>query len=424
MSSSSDARLTNSMPAERCRFCAQPLEHTVVDLGLSPLCQNRITPEQASDPEVFYPLQMRICQACWLVQVHAHVMGEDIFKSDYAYFSSYSDSWLKHCREYVELMTDRLQLGPQSKVVEVASNDGYLLQYFVQKGIPALGVEPAANVAEAARAKGVESVTEFFGSATARKLLEQGIRPDLLLGNNVLAHVPDLNDFVAGLKIFLKDDGVITFEFPHLMCLIEGNQFDTIYQEHYCYFSLLAIQNIFQHHGLTIFDVDQLTTHGGSLRIYARHNEDTSKPVLKSVPELLEMEIAKGYNTLATYSAFAERVVETKWKLLDFLMHAKRAGKTVVGYGAPGKGNTLLNYCGIRSDSILYTVDRNPVKQNTFLPGSRIPVHTPECIAETRPDYVLILPWNLRKEIMEQLSYVRQWGGKFVVPIPETRIYE
>ncbi|QEG34822.1 class I SAM-dependent methyltransferase [Bythopirellula goksoeyrii] len=424
MSSSPDSPLTDSSLSECCRFCEKNLEHTVVDLGLSPLCQNIVTLEQAGQPEVFYPLQVRVCEACWLVQVHAHVMGEDIFQSDYAYFSSYSDSWLKHCREYVELMTDRLQLGPQSQVVEVASNDGYLLQYFVQKGIPALGVEPAVTVAEAARAKGVHSINEFFGAATAQKLVEQNIRPDLLLGNNVLAHVPDLNDFVTGLKILLKNDGVITFEFPHLMCLIEGNQFDTIYQEHYCYFSLLAIQKIFLHHGLTIFDVNQLMTHGGSLRIYARHSEDSGKPVLKSVQTLIDQEIEKGYNTLATYSAFAQRVVETKWKLLEFLMQAKRAGKTVVGYGAPGKGNTLLNYCGIRSDSILYTVDRNPVKQNTLLPGSRIPVYTPERIAETRPDYVLILPWNLREEIMEQLSYIRQWGGKFVVPIPETQIFD
>ncbi len=424
MSSASDAPVTSGKAVEHCRFCNQPLEHTVVDLGLSPLCQNRVTPEQADQPELFYPLRARICTNCWLVQVHAHVMGEDIFKSDYAYFSSYSDSWLEHCRQYVLQMIDRLQLGPQSQVVEVASNDGYLLQYFVQKGIPALGVEPATNVAEAARAKGVQSINEFFGTATAQKLVDQNIRPDLLLGNNVLAHVPDLNDFVAGLKILLKHDGVITFEFPHLMCLIEENQFDTIYQEHYCYFSLLAIEKIFLHHGLTIFDVERLPTHGGSLRIYARHSEDSSKPVLKSVPDLLDEEIEKGYNTLATYAAFAHRVVLAKWKLLDFLMQASREGKTVVGYGAPGKGNTLLNYCGIRADSILYTVDRNPVKQNTFLPGSRIPVYAPERIAETQPDYVLILPWNLRAEIMEQLAYIRHWGGKFVVPIPETRVYE
>ncbi len=413
----------SSTASEECRFCGAPLRQTVVDLGLSPLCQNRVTREALEQPEVFYPLKAVVCEKCWLVQVHAHVAGEDIF-SDYAYFSSYSESWLRHCREYVERIAAKLQLGPKSQVIEIASNDGYLLQYFVEKGIPALGIEPAANVAEAARQKGVESIAKFFGTKTARELVDQGIRPDLLLGNNVLAHVPDLNDFVAGLKILLKDDGVITFEFPHLMRLIEENQFDTIYQEHYCYFSLLTIQKVFQHHGLTIFDVETLSTHGGSLRIYARHSEDKTKPVSKSVDQLHDLEIEKGTTRLETYTDFAERVAETKRKLLEFLIRAKREGKSIVGYGAPGKGNTLLNFCGIRTDFLDYTVDRNPMKQNTYLPGSRIPVYEPERIAETHPDYVLILPWNLREEIMGQLSYIRDWGGQFVVPIPETKIFE
>ncbi|NOY28842.1 MAG: class I SAM-dependent methyltransferase [Planctomycetes bacterium] len=411
-----------STKTDGCRFCGAPLQQTVVDLGLSPLCQNRVTHEQIEQPEIFYPLKAVVCESCWLVQVHAHVAGEAIF-CDYAYFSSYSESWLRHCREYVEMIAAKLSLGSKSQVIEIASNDGYLLQYFVEKGIPALGIEPAANVAEAARQKGVESITKFFGTKTACELVDQGVRPDLLLGNNVLAHVPDLNDFVAGLKILLKEDGVITFEFPHLMRLIEGNQFDTIYQEHYCYFSLLAIQKVFQHHGLTIFDVETLSTHGGSLRIYARHSEDQSKPIAKSVGQLHDLEIEKGYTRLKTYTDFAEQVVETKRKLLKFLIQAKREGKTIVGYGAPGKGNTLLNFCGIRTDFLDYTVDRNPMKQNTFLPGSRIPVYAPEKIAETRPDYVLILPWNLKKEIMDQLAYIREWGGQFVVPIPETQVF-
>jgi SAM-dependent methyltransferase len=415
--------LEDGSNADGCRFCGMPLRQTVVDLGLSPLCQSRVTRDELDQQEIFYPLKVRVCEHCWLVQVHAHVTGEEIF-SHYAYFSSYSESWLRHCREYVEMITARLQLGSESQVVELASNDGYLLQYFVEKGIPALGIEPAANVAEAARQKGVECITNFFGTKTARELVEKGIRPDLLLGNNVLAHVPDLNDFVAGLKILLKDDGVITFEFPHLMRLIEENQFDTIYQEHYCYFSLVSIQKVFLHHGLVIFDVESLPTHGGSLRIYARHREDEIKTISDSVGRLYSLEVEKGYTRLETYTDFAKRVAETKRKLLKFLIQAKCEGKTIVGYGAPGKGNTLLNYCGIRTDFIDYTVDRNPMKQNTFLPGSRIPVYAPEMIATTRPDYVLILPWNLREEIMAQLAYIREWGGQFVVPIPDTKVYE
>ena len=406
-----------------CRFCGTPLLQTVVDLGMSPLCQNRVTPDELNQPEVFYPLKAFVCENCWLVQVQAHVSGEEIF-DDYAYFSSYSESWLQHARDYVEMIAARLALGPGSQVVEVASNDGYLLQFFVERRIPALGIEPADNVAQAAREKGVKCITKFFGTKTARELAGQGVKPDLLLGNNVLAHVPDLNDFVAGFKLLLKEGGVITCEFPHLLRLFEENQFDTIYQEHYCYFSLGTVQQVFLRHGLTVFDVETLTTHGGSLRIYARHNEDETKPVTESVALLRDLEIEKGYTRLETYTDFAKQVAETKRKLLQFLIDAKQQGKTIVGYGAPGKGNTLLNYCGAGTDFIDYTVDRNPMKQGTFLPGSRIPVHAPEMIATTRPDYVLILPWNLREEIMDQLAYVREWGCKFVVPIPETTVYD
>ena len=406
-----------------CRSCGSPVHQTVVDLGLSPLCNNRVVPEQANQPEIFYPLEALVCQQCWLVQVHAHVPGEEIFQ-DYAYFSSYSDSWLQHCQKYVDDITARLSLGKNSQVIEIASNDGYLLQYFVEKQIPALGIEPAANVAAAAREKGITCVTEFFGTQLARMLVEQGTRPDLLLGNNVLAHVPDLNDFVEGMKILLADHGTITMEFPHLVRLIEENQFDTIYQEHYCYFSLLAVERGFAKHGLTIYDVEQLPTHGGSLRIYARHAENAALPVQPAVAQLRQQEIGQGYNQLEIYRGFAARVEETKRKLLEFLIEAKRAGKSVVGYGAPGKGNTLLNYCGVRTDFIDYVVDRNPMKQNTFLPGSRIPVHAPDRIDATHPDYLLILPWNLRDEIMTQMAHVRQWGCKFVVPIPETLVLD
>jgi hypothetical protein len=405
-----------------CRFCGTSLEHIFVDLGLSPLCESYVAKDQLNDMEPFYPLKAYVCESCFLVQVPTHVSGEHIF-SHYAYFSSYSDSWLEHCRNYTEMMAKRLGLNHDSQVVEVASNDGYLLQYFVARGIPSLGIEPAANVAEAAVGKGVPTLVRFFGEETARDLVADGIRADLLTGNNVLAHVPDLNDFVKGLKLLLNEEGVITIEFPHLMRLIEGNQFDTIYQEHYCYFSFIAVQQVFAAHGLTIFDVEELPTHGGSLRIYAQHAEDRAKPVLSSVTELREREIAAGYTRLETYRSFAERVSETKRRLLEFLIDAKREGKSIAGYGAPGKGNTLLNYCGIRQDFVDYTVDRNPMKQGRFLPGTRIPVFSPEKIAETRPDYILILPWNLKDEVMRQLAFVREWGAKFVVPIPQLTIY-
>ncbi|MBC8871111.1 MAG: methyltransferase domain-containing protein [Planctomycetes bacterium] len=407
-----------------CRFCGSGNLRLFLDLGMSPLCESFVPRDNLNSMEPFYPLQASVCGDCFLVQVPAIVSGQEIFGGDYAYFSSYSDSWLEHAADYVDMIAERLMLSERSQVVEIASNDGYLLKNFVAKGIPCLGIEPARNVAGAAMKQGVPTLTEFFGARAARQLSTLGTRADLLIGNNVLAHVPDLNDFVAGLKILLSDDGTINMEFPHLLRLVEGNQFDTIYQEHYCYFSLLAAQRVFAKHGLTIFDVQELPTHGGSLRIFARHVEYNREPATQAVSGLLDREIAGGYRQLDTYFRFADRVAETKRKLLEFLIQAKRAGKHIAGYGAPGKGNTLLNYCGIRQDFIDFTVDRNPYKHGNFLPGTHIPIFPPEKIAEAKPDYVLILPWNLREEIAEQLAYVRDWGGRLVVAIPELTILD
>ncbi len=389
---------------------------------MSPLCESWLAAADLNRMEPFYPLHAYVCDRCFLVQVNAHVSGKKIFGGDYAYFSSYSTSWLAHAEKYVRDMSARWQLGPHSQVLEVASNDGYLLQYFVQRGVPSLGIEPAENCAAAAREKGVKTRCLFFGTETAELLRSEGMRANLLLGNNVLAHVPDLNDFVAGIKILLADDGVNTMEFPHLMRLIEGNQFDTIYQEHYCYFSLLAIDQVYRRHGLMIFDVDELPTHGGSLRIYARHADDNTKPVQPSVLRMLQREQQKGYDQLGVYLSFTEKVIEVKHRLLEFLIAARREGKQVAGYGAPGKAATLLNYCGIREDLISYTVDRNPYKHGRFMPGVHIPVFAPERLAETRPDYIVILPWNLKDEIVAQLAYTRDWGARFVVPIPEVGV--
>lgn len=411
---------TNDSP--RCLFCKAPLSQTVVDLGMSPLCESYVSASQLNQMEAFYPLHVRVCGNCFLVQLEEYVSPENIF-SDYAYFSSYSDSWLAHAKAYTEKMTARFNLGGKSLVVEVASNDGYLLQYFVANKIPVLGIEPAANVAAVAVDLGVPTLVKFFGVATARELVAQGKRADLLLGNNVFAQVPDPNDFVAGMKILLAPTGVITIEFPHLMRLMEENQFDTIYHEHFFYFSFLTAEKIFAAHGLTLFDVEELSTHGGSLRIYARHAEDNAKPVSERVNELRNRETAAGFATLERYQSFSEQVNETKRKLLQFLIQAKSAGKQIVGYGAPGKGNTLLNFCGIRTDFFDYTVDRSPHKQGKFLPGTHIPIYAPERIKETRPDYLLILPWNLKDEIMKQNEYIREWGGQFVVPIPEVKVY-
>ena len=404
-----------------CRFCGSNLKHTFVDLGMSPLCESYLSMDQLNQMEPFYPLYVYVCDQCYLVQLEEYVTPEHIF-TEYAYFSSYATSWLEHVKKYTHQMIDRFRLDKNSFVVEVASNDGYLLQYFVEKGVPVLGIEPALNVAKAAEAIGVPTLTEFFGVECATKLAAEGKQADLIAGNNVLAQVPDLNDFVAGLKILLKPQGVITIEFPHLMRLMEENQFDTIYHEHFSYFSLITAEKIFAGHGMTLFDVEELPTHGGSLRIYGRHADDTSKPITDRLIALREREIAAGFTDMSCYTNFAEQVKETKRKLLEFLIQAKRDGKTVVGYGAPGKGNTLLNYCGIRTDFLDFTVDRNPYKQGKFLPGTHIPIFHPDRIAAVQPDYVFILPWNFKDEIMKQMAFIREWGGQFVVPIPEVQV--
>jgi ubiquinone/menaquinone biosynthesis C-methylase UbiE len=395
----------------------------MVDLGMSPLCEDFLLPDRLNGLEAFYPLHVYVCSVCYLVQLEEYVSPTEIF-DEIAYFSSYSTAWLDHCRDYVEAMISRFQLGPDSRVLEVASNDGYLLQYFVEKGIPALGIEPASNVAEAARKKGVETRVAFFDQSMARELRSEGVEADLIVGNNVLAQVADLNGFVAGFPLVLAEGGVVTLEFPHVMQLMAQNQYDTIYHEHFSYFSLGTCLRIFERHGLAVFDVEELWTHGGSLRLYLKHADDDSKPVLDSVAELVERETEFGLFDLDTYPQFGRQVENTKHQLLDFLIAAKRAGKSVAGYGAPGKGNTLLNYCGIRTDFIDYLCDRNTYKHGRYTPGTHIPIFPPERIAETKPDYVLILPWNLRDEIMEQLSYIGDWGAEFVVPIPEVATFK
>jgi SAM-dependent methyltransferase len=416
-----DVEADGSGISPACRFCGARLRHTFVDLGMSPLCQTHIAPGELNRMEPFYPLHALVCDGCFLVQLEEYVSPPELF-TEYAYFSSYSDSWVEHAGRYAEAMIRRLDLDAQSRVVELASNDGYLLQHFVRAGIPVLGVEPAANVAKVAVHKGIPTLVRFFGRDAAREIAEEVGRADLLLGNNVLAHVPRLNDFVAGMKILLKPGGVITMEFPHLERLMEGNQFDTIYHEHFSYFSFFTVEKVFAAHGLTLFDVDELPTHGGSLRIYARHAENRALPVSAAVEALRRRELEAGVTRLETYASFAEQVKETKRGILEFLIRAKRAGKRLAGYGAPGKGNTLLNYCGIRTDFLDYTVDRSPYKQGKFTPGTRIPILHPDKIAQTRPDYVFILPWNLKDEIVRQMAHVRDWGGKFVVPIPTVSV--
>ncbi len=403
-----------------CRFCGGSLAE-FVDLGMSPLCESYLATDQLNSMEPFYPLAAYVCRDCLLVQLQEYVAPEHIF-SEYAYFSAYSDAWLNHARRYVETITERLGLGPASRVIELGSNDGYLLQFFVEKGITVLGIDPAANVARAAEQRGVPTLVKFFGVETARELAEEGKQADLVLGNNVLAQVADLNSFVEGIRIILKPSGVCTIEFPHLLETMAGNQFDQIYHEHFSYFAALTAEKIFAAHGMRVFDVEELWTHGGSLRIYACHAGDAAHPSLPPVSELVRRERGAGLHRLETYADFADRVRATKRKLLSFLIEAKSSGKSLAGYGAPGKGNTLLNYCGIRTDFLDYTVDRNPYKQGKYLPGTHIPIFPPEKIAETKPDYVLILPWNLKDEITAQLAYIRGWGGKFVVPIPEVSI--
>lgn len=410
-----------ALATHTCRLCLAPLEHLVVDLGTSPLCESYVAPADYDGPEPFWSLRAYVCERCFLVQVPALVSGEAIY-SDYAYFSSFSDSWLAHTRAYVDMAIQRFGLGPESRVVEIASNDGYLLQYTKAAGIPSLGIEPAANVAQTAIEKGIDTVVRFFGVDTAQDLVNDGVRADLLIANNVIAHVPDLNDFIGGMKVLLAERGTITVEIPHLVKTMEGNQFDQIYQEHYCYFSFGSLCRAFAAHDLEVFDVDEISTHGGSIRVYARHASDDSKPVTDAVGALLERERAAGYEDLARYRAFGEQVAETKRRILTFMIQAKRDGKRIAGYGAPGKGNTLLNYCGIREDFLDYTVDRNPVKQGKFLPGTRIPVFAPERIEETKPDYVVLLPWNLKDELTKQLEYIKEWGGQCVVLIPEPQV--
>jgi SAM-dependent methyltransferase len=396
------------------------LTETFVDLGMSPLCESYLRADQIDARESFYPLHVRICTECLLVQLPAYVPGEDIF-SDYAYFSSYSDSWVAHAKRYADTMIDALGLGPDSLVTEVASNDGYLLQHFVARGVPVLGVEPAANIAEVARAKGIRTEVHFLGAETGAALAAEIGRADLVAGNNVYAHVPDLVGFTAGLAALVKPDGLVTLEFPHLLRLIERNQYDTIYHEHYQYLSLLTAQRALATAGLAVVDVEELSTHGGSLRVHSRHATAAGEPT-SAVKQVLEAEAEAGLHTVEGHRGFAESVFRTKQDLLRFLLTARDEGKRVVGYGAPGKGNTLLNHCGIREDLLEYTVDRSPYKQGLFLPGTHIPIHAPERIAEDRPDYVLVLPWNLRTEISKQLEYVREWGGRLVFPIPSLEV--
>ena len=415
-------KTTETKIARGCMFCGTPLRRTFVDLGMSPLCESYISQEQLNHMEPFYPLHAYVCESCFLVQLDEYVSPAEIF-TEYAYFSSYADSWVQHMKNYTGVIVDRLGLGPKSFVVEVASNDGYLLQHFVAKGIPVLGIEPAANVAKVAIEKGVPTLVEFFGEKLARQLASKGQQADLIAGANVLAQVPDVNDFVKGLKILLKPSGVVTIEFPHLMRLIEENQFDTIYHEHFSYFSFLTAEKIFAAHGLALFDVEEIPTHGGSLRIYGCHADGSPHAIGQRVHELRKREEKMGFGSIERYSTFTEQVKETKRKLLEFLIQAKREGKSIAGYGAPGKGNTLLNYCGIRSDFVDYTVDRSPYKQGKFLPGTHIPIFSPEKIEETKPDYVLILPWNFKDEIMNQMSHIKKWGGRFVTPIPEVKVH-
>ena len=404
-----------------CRFCSTPLTRTFCDLGMSPLSNSYIAADELQATEPFYPLHAYVCSECFLVQLDEFESPQEIF-SDYAYFSSFSDSWLEHSKNYTLLMQSRLGLDASSQVVEIGSNDGYLLQYFVDAGIPVLGVEPAANVAAVAMDKGIPTIVKFFGTETAKEMADADQQADLVLGNNVLAHVPDINDFVAGMAIVLKPDGVITMEFPHLMQLIRNNQFDTIYHEHFSYLSLLSAEQIFAKQGLQVFDVEELATHGGSLRIYARLADN--EPVSDNIIALRETEADAGLSNLDTYAAFGEKVQETKRRLLEFLIAAKRDGKRVAAYGAPAKGNTLLNYCGVRQDLVDFTVDRSPAKQDRFLPGTHIPVYAPEKLSDAKPDYVLILPWNIKDEIMDKMHHIRDWGGKFVIPIPVVEVLE
>ncbi len=405
-----------------CRFCARSLQHTFANLGMSPLANSYIKPTQLNQVEQFYPLHALVCDGCFLVQLQEFESPEAIF-GDYAYFSSFSDSFLQHAKAYVEMAVERFRLNSKSQVVEIASNDGYLLQYFVEKGVPVLGIEPASNVAEVAMKRGIPSLVKFFGTRTALEMKEEGRQADLLIGNNVLAHVPNLNDFVAGIKMVLKPEGGVTMEFPHLVRLMADGLFDTIYHEHFSYFSFSTVEQVFAKHGLVLFDVEEVPTHGGSLRIYGRHAEYDALPIGPRVTELTQREKDLHLDRLEPYLSFPGRVTQVKRNLVRFLIDAKDAGKTIAAYGAPAKGNTLLNYCGIRTDFIDYTMDRSPHKQGQYLPGSHIPILSPDAVKGTKPDYLLILAWNLKDEIMEQMRFIREWGGRFVVPLPDVTVH-
>ncbi len=408
----------------QCRFCKTELSNVFIDLGNSPASNSFLTAAQLNETEVFYPLKVYTCQQCFLVQVDEYKKSDAIFDSNYVYFSSYSTSWLQHAKAYTEMMTDRFGYHPNSLIIEVASNDGYLLQYFHQNGIPVLGIEPTANTAEAAKTKGVNSVVDFFGVRLAKELVAKNIKADLLLGNNVLAHVPDILDFVGGMKIILKETGVVTMEFPHLMQLVDNNQFDTIYHEHFSYLSFHTVKLLFESQGLQLFDVEEIPTHGGSLRIFAKHNNDGTKIISENVAILLKKEADKGLTGLSYYNNFQEKALKVKIDLLEFLISQKRAGKKVAAYGAAAKGNTMLNYCGVKADLIDFVVDANPHKQNKFLPASHIPVMNEQCLKNNAPDFVIIFPWNLTDEITKQLSYIKEWGGKFVVAVPSLQIID
>ena len=405
-----------------CRLCGEELEHDMVDLGMSPLCESFLRADQLDGVEPFFPLHAHVCDNCFLVQLKEYVSPSDIFR-EYAYFSSYSTTWVDHARRYCEMIKSRLGLTGDSLVVELASNDGYLLQHFLPLGVPVLGIEPAENVAKSAVAKGVPTLTEFFGTQLAGELAAGGRQADLIVGNNVLAQVPDLNDFVAGIAILLKPQGVATLEFPHVAKLIDENQFDTIYHEHFSYFSIITIVHLAAKHGLKVIDVEELPTHGGSLRVYLAHR-DSAHMASPGVEALVAREQDKGLLDVAAYQAFGEKVKRTKRELLSFLISAKNAGKRICGYGAPGKGNTLLNYCGIGPDFLDFTVDRNPYKHGRFTPGMHIPILPVEAIEAAKPDYILILPWNLEHEIVRQMRHVAEWGAKFIVPIPTVKVID
>lgn len=405
-----------------CRFCKTPLSHVFIDLINAPASNSFLSKEQLIEPEVFFPLKVYTCHSCMLVQIDEFKKSDAIFDSNYVYFSSYSKSWLKHAKDYTDMMTERFGFNQESFVIEIASNDGYLLQYFKEKNIPVLGIEPTKNTADAAKEIGIESVVDFFGVRLAEKLVADNIKADLLLGNNVLAHVPDIVDFVGGMKIILNDKGVITMEFPHLLQLVENNQFDTIYHEHFSYLSFYTVQKIFASQSLEIFDVEEIPTHGGSLRIYAKHKADESKVISERVSELLSKEKEQGLFSVDYYNEFQQKALRVKLDFTDFLIEQKRNNKKVAAYGAAAKGNTLLNYCGIKNDLISFVVDANPHKQDKYLPGSHIPVVGEHCIKEHKPDFVIIFPWNLKEELTGQLSYIKEWGGKFVIPIPALEI--